>query len=142
MTKNTNITMFAMRFLLVSLPFALTARCSEDVIAAALATTNNVGQASDPLTMAPANYELVFENERVRVLMFTSRPGAKWGLHAHPDQVSIALAEYDIRNIVPGNAPTELHRKPGDVRWIPATSHTGENIGSTEARSVVVELKK
>ena len=56
--------------------------------------------------------------------------------------MSIALAEYDIRNVVPGNAPTELRRKTGDVRWIPATSHTGENIGSTEARSVVVELKK
>ena len=64
-----------MLFLLVSLPFALTVPCSDGVIAAALATANNVGQASDPLTMAPANYKLLFENERVRVLMFTSAPG-------------------------------------------------------------------
>ena len=134
--------MFAMLVLLVSLAFALNGRRSDDVIAAVSPAGNNVAQARDPLTMAPGHYKLVFENDRVRVLMFTSRPGEKWGLHEHPDQISIALAEYDIRNVIPGNPPTELHRKPGDVRWIPATAHTGENIGSTEARSVVIELKQ
>jgi hypothetical protein len=128
--------------LLVPMTFAQTAPRSQKLTSPPLPTVNYVTQTPDPLTMAPANYKLLFENDRVRVLMFTSRPGDRWGLHEHPDQISIALAEYDIRNVVPGNPPTELHRKPEDVRWIPATSHTGENIGSTEARSVVIELKK
>jgi hypothetical protein len=128
--------------LLVPITFAQTGPRSENLSSAPLPTVNYVTQTADPLTIAPANYKLLFENDRVRVLMFASRPGEKWALHEHPDQISIALAEYDIRNVVPGNPPTELHRKPEDVRWIPATSHTGENIGSTEARSVVIELKK
>jgi hypothetical protein len=98
--------------------------------------------AADPLTMAPDHYKLVFENDRVRVLSFLSRPSEKWGAHRHPDGVHVSLSEYDLRNVVPGNAATEIHRKPGDVRWVPATIHTGQNIGSTDMRSLIIELKR
>jgi hypothetical protein len=63
-------------------------------------------------------------------------------LHAHPDSVAVSLSEYSVRNIIPGQAPTERHSKPGDVRWIQATSHIGENSGTTEMRGVIVELKE
>jgi hypothetical protein len=32
--------------------------------------------------------------------------------------------------------------KRGDVMWIPARSHTGENIGNTDSDSIIVELKE
>ena len=95
----------------------------------------------DALLVAPNVYKIVFENERVRVLAFVTEPGQKWPLHAHPDSVAVSLSEYDVRNIIPGNAPTERHSKLGDVRWIPATSHIGENSGSTEMRGLIIELK-
>ena len=96
----------------------------------------------DALLVAPNVYKVVFENERVRVLGFVTEPGQVWPLHAHPDSVAVSLSEYDVRNIIPGNAPTERHSKLGDVRWIPATSHTGENSGTTEMRGLIIELKQ
>jgi quercetin dioxygenase-like cupin family protein len=96
---------------------------------------------SDALKVAPEVYKLAFENDRVRVLNFVAQPGQKWALHSHPDALTVSLSEYSVRNTSSGQAPTERHSKPGDVRWIPATAHTGENMGSTEMRGVIVELK-
>ena len=95
----------------------------------------------DALQAAPEVYKLAFENDRVRVLSFMTQPGQKWPLHSHPDALTVSLSEYSVRNTSSGQAPTERHSKPGDVRWIPATAHTGENIGSSEMRGVIVELK-
>lgn len=44
----------------------------------------------------------------------------------------ISITEYKLRNVVPGAAPTVREAKRGDVAWIPARSHTGENIGETD----------
>src|SRR4029453_18436263 len=98
--------------------------------------------AQDPIQVAPTNYKVVFENERVRVLAFHARPGEKWPLHDHPDAVVISLSEYKLRNVVPGEEPTIRESKRGGITWIPARSHTGENIGSTDMDSVIVELKQ
>jgi hypothetical protein len=78
----------------------------------------------------------------VRILAFATRPGESWPLHGHPDSVVVSLTEYAVRNVIPGQAPTERHSKPGDVRWISATQHTGANTGTTEMRGVMSELKK
>jgi hypothetical protein len=96
----------------------------------------------DPIRVAPDNYRVVFENDRVRILSFHARPGEKWGLHAHPDAVVVSLDEYRVRNVVPGAGPTVRETKRGDVAWIPARSHTGENIGSTDMDCVIVEIKE
>jgi beta-alanine degradation protein BauB len=97
---------------------------------------------TDAIRVAPQVYKVVLENERVRVLSFVTEPGQTWPLHSHPDSVAISISEYSVRNIIPGQAPTERHSKPGDVRWISATSHIGQNSGTTEMRGVIVELKE
>lgn len=96
----------------------------------------------DPVKVAPDNYRVVFENERVRVLAFHGAPGAKWGVHAHPDAVVVSLSAYEVRNVVPGTEPRVRVAKPGDVAWIPARMHTGENVGGTDMDCVLVELKE
>ena len=96
----------------------------------------------DPVRVAPNNYKVVFENDRVRVLSFHGDPGARWGLHAHPDAVVVSLDDYTVRNVVPGAEPTVRAAKRGDTAWIPARSHTGENIGTTPMDCVLVELKE
>jgi hypothetical protein len=95
----------------------------------------------DALQIAPDVYKPAFENERVRVLSFVTQPGQKWALHSHPDSLAVSLSEYSVRNVVPGQGPSERHSKLGDVRWIPATAHMGENMGSTEMRGLIIELK-
>jgi len=96
----------------------------------------------DPLQFSSSNYKVVFENDRVRVLSFHAQPGDAWGLHAHPDAVVISLDNYVVRNIVPGNSPTERTAHRGDAAWIQARSHTGENIGGTPMDCILVELKE
>ena len=96
----------------------------------------------DPVQVAPQNYRVVFENDRVRVLAFRGKPGEKWGLHEHPDAVVVSLSDYRVRNVVPDSEPTYRDAKRGDVAWIPARSHTGENVGTTEMECVLVELKE
>lgn len=96
----------------------------------------------DPIQVAPDNYKVIFENARVRVLAFHASPGAKWALHAHPDSVLVSLDGYEVRNVVPGSKPATRKTKRGDVAWIPARSHTGENIGGTDMDCVLVELKE
>ena len=119
-----------MRYLILSL------LCAGGLLSAA-----PVDGKKDALAVAPDVYKLAFENERVRVLSFVTQPGQKWALHAHPDSLAVSLSEYSLRNIVPGQAPTERHSKLGDVRWVPATAHMGENMGTTEMRGLMVELK-
>ena len=119
-----------MRYVILSL------LCASGLLSAA-----PVDGKKDALAVAPDVYKLAFENERVRVLSFVTQPGQKWALHSHPDSIAVSLSEYSVRNIVPGQAPTERHSKPGDVRWIPATAHMGENMGTTEMRGLIVELK-
>jgi hypothetical protein len=119
-----------MRYLILSL------LCAGGLLSAAA-----VDGKKDALLVAPDVYKLAFENERVRVLSFVTQPGQKWALHSHPDSLAVSLSEYSVRNIVPGQAPTERHSKLGDVRWVPATAHMGENMGTTEMRGLMVELK-
>lgn len=96
----------------------------------------------DPIRVAPHNYRVVFENERVRVLSFHGRPQESWGLHAHPDVVVVSLSEYIVRNAVVGAEPTVRQATLGDVTWSPAKTHAGENIGSTDMDCILVELKE
>jgi len=76
------------------------------------------------------------------VLSFHADPTGTSGLHAHPDAVVISLNDYEVLNVVPGSEPSRRNAKRGDAAWIPARSHTGENIEGTDMDCVLVELKE
>jgi hypothetical protein len=109
---------------------------------AAASRAEDVDTYRDPLKVAADLYKLVFENERLRVLSFHAAPGAKWALHAHPDTIVISMSDYKVRNVVPGSEPVTRDAKKGAVLWIPARSHTGENVGTTDMDCILVELKE
>lgn len=95
----------------------------------------------DPTVTDPDKYAVVFENERVRVLEYRDEPGAITSLHGHPDSVMITLSGFDRRLTVDERA-REVTLGPGEVRWLAAQTHSGENIGSTPSHAVFVELKE
>jgi Lipocalin-like domain len=95
----------------------------------------------DPTIVAGKNYKVVLENDQVRVLSFHAGPGEAWGLHAHPNAVVVSLDDYRVKNVIPGKEPTVRSARRGDVLWIPARSHTGENVGGSDMDCVLVELK-
>lgn len=95
----------------------------------------------DPTTTNPDLYKVVFENDRVRVLEYRDVPGARTTPHSHPDSVMVTLSDFDRRLSV-GNQQREVSLQAGLATWLPAQTHMGENIGTTETHTIFVELKE
>ena len=95
----------------------------------------------DPVKLSPQYYTVRFENDRVRVLELHMKPGGKEPMHSHPPGVVYWLANATIRNVLPDGTSSETTVKAGDVLWRETTTHTGENLGATEARALAIELK-
>lgn len=79
----------------------------------------------DPLQVAPHIYKLVFENERVRVLLQTVRNGETQPVHAHPDRVMVYLQSCAwLEDDGDSGGQMQLF-KIGDAVWAPAETHGG-----------------
>jgi hypothetical protein len=85
--------------------------------------------------------QVKFENDRVRVLELRLKPGQREKQHSHPQYVLYALTDYRVRNTKADGSTQIFDRKAGDVFWGESVTHSGENIGNTELRAVIVELK-
>lgn len=51
----------------------------------------------DPVETDPDHYKVIFENDRVRVLEYTDRPGDSTSSHEHPDSVMYTLSAFRRR---------------------------------------------
>ena len=98
-------------------------------------------RSDDPVVVAPTNYTIAFENECVRILRFHARPRERWNLHAHPNSVVVSMTGYQVRNVLPHSEPIVRNAQAGDIAWISARSHTGENSGETDMDCILIELK-
>jgi beta-alanine degradation protein BauB len=95
----------------------------------------------DPAITDPALYRVIFENERVRVLEYSDRPGDKTAPHRHPDSVMYTLSSFR-RRLSAGGRQAEVELQAGQVHWLDAQEHAGENIGDTESHGIFIELKE
>src|SRR5690242_7414807 len=95
----------------------------------------------DPVETNPDHYAVVFENDRVRVLEYTDRPGEKTTPHRHPDSVMYTLSSFR-RRLVSGDEQREVELQAGTAGWLPAQEHYGENTGDTPTHVIFVELKE
>jgi quercetin dioxygenase-like cupin family protein len=104
--------------------------------AAAVAAT-----AADPTTTDPDKYVSILDNPRTRVLRYHDEPGGKTHAHQHPDSLLYALSAFTRRLTFPDGTSTERSFVAGDVMWVPAQTHIGENIGTTPTEVLLVEFK-
>jgi quercetin dioxygenase-like cupin family protein len=102
----------------------------------------NQGSPPDLVTTEPEQTTVLFENDRVRVLDVRFGAGQKQRMHSHPDHLVYPLSAYRIRHIAEDGGTSIGERQPGEVVWIPAESHAGENVGETECHVLIVELKE
>jgi len=107
-----------------------------------LLLVGRLAMAQDPIEVGPDVYKLAFENDRVRVMEITFQPGDKIALHSHPDHFVYVISGGTLALSYPDGTIKEFAGKAGDVVWINAESHAAENVGTTEFRGVVVELKE
>lgn len=96
---------------------------------------------TDPLVTDPGLYQLLFENDRVRVLQYRDHPGEATHLHSHPDSVMVTLSSFR-RVITAGGRDHDVALEAHQVRWLDAQHHQGRNVGDTESHSIFIELKE
>src|ERR1700730_315649 len=82
-----------------------------------------------------------FENNQVRVLELRLKPGEGEGFHAHPQYLLYALTDYRVKNTSADGTSKIFERKAGDIFWGEPITHKGENVGNTDVRALIVELK-
>jgi beta-alanine degradation protein BauB len=95
----------------------------------------------DPVVTNPEHYQVVFENDRVRVLEYRDQPGQSTTPHEHPDSVMYTLSSFR-RRLVSGDVQRDVELEAGTVGWLPAQEHRGENTGETPTHVIFVELKE
>jgi hypothetical protein len=86
--------------------------------------------APDPTQTDPDKYKVIPENDRVRVLEYRDKPGAKTEAHQYPNSVVLMLSDFQ-RRLTVGNDVREVTVKAGQALWSPAQARVGENIGTT-----------
>lgn len=108
------------------------------VFLGALITLSGVAsqeQKLDPTKLAPTIYESVLENNEVRVLKVTSRPGETPPVHSHPDRVLVS-----VNGCVDDVAQEWM--EVGEVARLSAVTHGGQTITSIgECIFIKIELK-
>lgn len=97
--------------------------------------------AGDPTVTDADKCNVVFENERVRVLEYKEKPGDRTSPHRHPDSVMYTLSSFE-RRLVRGDLEKDVQMQSGLVGWLPAQEHHGENIGVSDTHVLFVELKE
>jgi len=97
---------------------------------------------ADPTSTDADKYKVIFENEHVRVLEFRDEPGQVTKPHEHPDSVMYTLSSFDRRLIAENGDARDVSLDQGEVRWLDAQTHSGENTGQTPTHVLFVELKE
>jgi quercetin dioxygenase-like cupin family protein len=102
-------------------------------------------RAQDAVQSQPQNYRVVLENDRVRVLEYNGRPGMGVcgdGMHSHPPHLAVLLSAGKVRMTMP-DGKVEVHSDipVGAVFWGNAEKHEVENIGGSNIRMLLIELK-
>lgn len=100
--------------------------------------------AQDPAKVMPRTYRVALENDKLRVLDFTGRPGmgiCGQGMHSHPARLTVVLTDLQGRLSTPDGSVRDRSMKAGDVFWSEAETHKVENAGKTNARVLIIELK-
>ncbi len=101
--------------------------------------------AQDAVQSQPQNYRVAFENDKLRVLDYNGRPGMGVcgdGMHSHPAHLTVLLSNGKVRVKTPdGKVEVRSDIPVGSVFWSNAETHEVENIGGSNVRILIIELK-
>lgn len=118
----------------------MTARTAAWVVAFTL-LGSVAATAQDAVTVAPANYKVLVDNPRVRVLKIDYAPGAKSVMHQHPDTIVIALGPSKVRFALPDGKSMDSDLTTGTAEYTPAGTHSPTNVGTGRVDAILVEFK-
>jgi quercetin dioxygenase-like cupin family protein len=111
------------------------------VLAVALLVAALPALAQDPVKAAPQAFKERLNNSEVRVLEYSSKPGQKEAMHSHPAVILYVIQGGKLKSTAPDGTSKVVDYKTGDIQWREAVTHSGENVGTTEMKSLLVEVK-
>jgi hypothetical protein len=97
--------------------------------------------AQDPATVDPDHYQVVFENDDVRVLRITYGADEESVMHEHPVAVFVALTANKVKMTFPDGSTEEVIVEESGAIWTPAGKHVPKNVGDEAMEGILVELK-
>jgi quercetin dioxygenase-like cupin family protein len=95
----------------------------------------------DTAQVTPDVFEVLFENDRVRLLEVIMQPGQKTAVHSHPARLVYALSAGKYVSTASSGETADFELSPGGVFWMDATEHATSNAGSSAIRALVIEPK-
>lgn len=97
----------------------------------------------DPVSVSPEKYRILLENENVRVVEYSIKPGERDQVHTHPAKVSYTVEGGSLRITQADGTSFVDTSTAGETTWNPArASHYAENVGTTPVRIVLFEVKR
>lgn len=98
--------------------------------------------AQDVLKVSPATNKLLVENQYVRVLQSTFKPGAKEPMHTHPAGWYYVTKAGTLKVTYASGKVEMWTPKAGEQAWMEGEeAHSAENVGKTTLQYVLVEVK-
>ncbi len=95
----------------------------------------------DSTSADPAHHQVVFENDQVRVVRWAIGVGDSTLNHSHPNNVSIALTDYNGRVRTP-DGTSDVHLKAGSATWREADVHAVHNLSKRLMTGIIIEPKQ
>ena len=97
----------------------------------------------DPVKVSPDKFKILLENEHVRVVEYTLRPGESDKWHTHPPKSSYVASGGQLKIHLDNGEILDVEEKTGTAAWMNALGkHYAENVGDTELKIVLTEVKK
>jgi quercetin dioxygenase-like cupin family protein len=97
---------------------------------------------TDAAAASPNQFRVLLENEHVRVLEYSLKPGQRDQWHTHPAKVSYVAKGGKLRIHLSDGTSFETEDVEGTAVWMdPLPRHYAENIGAAPVQIILIEVK-
>ena len=96
----------------------------------------------DAVKASPGKFKILLENDYVRVVEYSLKPGEKDSTHTHPPKTSYVISGGRLRVYPENEKPFESEEVKGVAEWAGKRGkHYVENIGNTTVTILLTEIK-
>ena len=155
MMTNINFRSFMPVSITVAISIFFTASCSspqkatetnvskENSINAQQKTSEKSEENIDAVQVSPDKFKILLENENVRVVEYTLKPGEKDNWHTHPPKTSYVISGGKLKIVLENGESLMVDEKTGSATWMEHLGkHYAENIGDSTVTILLTEIKK
>jgi len=102
----------------------------------------NADMSMDATKVASKFYTLVQDSLNMRIIKVDYKPGAESAMHSHPDLVMYVISPAKTEFTAKDGTKQVMTLEKGMTMIVPADTHSVKNIGSTEAKVLLIEVNR